>query len=117
LPEEYSSDEYVRFAQDMTASMIGGIGYFQGESIVDRSFKQSHDDDDEEEEEDEDEDDDDDEEGADERPITTKPKGPIMVGPTELFTATPSRSFFPRGFYWDEGFHLAIIADWDNDLA
>jgi len=114
LPAEYSTPEYIRFAQDMTSSMIGGIGYFQGESIVDRSFKQAYDDDEDEDDEDEEEDVDDDDED-----VTTKKavKGPVMVGATELFTGTPSRSFFPRGFYWDEGFHLAVIADWDNDLA
>lgn len=34
-----------------------------------------------------------------------------------LFTFTPTRAFFPRGFYWDEGFHLIGMFDYDLDLC
>ncbi|PRT53520.1 putative mannosyl-oligosaccharide glucosidase [Wickerhamiella sorbophila] len=37
--------------------------------------------------------------------------------PKSLLTFTPTRAFFPRGFYWDEGFHLIGLFDYDPDLC
>ncbi|KAF9452232.1 glycoside hydrolase family 63 protein [Macrolepiota fuliginosa MF-IS2] len=88
------------FSKSVTSNLFGGVGYFYGNSIVNRKFSYEWD-------EEEDSATDSDDEGT----------GAKLTEPKALLTATPSRSFFPRGFYWDEGFHLLHIGQWDNDFS
>ena len=87
----------------MLSNLVGGIGYFYGDSVVDRSFAPEY----EEETE-----------GFWEAAAEARSRAqPVPGSRSELFTSVPSRPFFPRGFLWDEGFHLIPIIDWDLDLA
>lgn len=100
----YSAPKYLPFAKAMFSNLIGGIGYFYGDEIVDRSYAPEY------EEENE---------GFWQETAEARARmaGVKLEGPAELFTSIPSRPFFPRGFLWDEGFHLIPVADWDMDLT
>ncbi|KAE8216426.1 hypothetical protein CF327_g467 [Tilletia walkeri] len=93
----------VNFAREITSSLLGGIGYWHGAGVIDRSFTHAYD-----------AEDGGDDSDFEENPATPDPQ---FTEEMSLMSASPSRSLFPRGFYWDEGFHLAHIGVWDNDLS
>ncbi len=103
LQPPYTAEKYKKFGRSMFSNLIGGIGYFYGLAVEDRSYAEAYEEENEGFWED----------AADARARRQERAG----GPYELFSSIPSRPFFPRGFLWDEGFHLLPIADWDMDLT
>ncbi|KUJ11600.1 glycoside hydrolase family 63 protein [Mollisia scopiformis] len=103
LQPPFAIESLQQFSSNLFSNLIGGLGYFYGDSVVDRSYAPEYD-----------------EENEGFHLETAEARGrkqEKLEGPSELFTTVPSRSFFPRGFLWDEGFHLMPIVDWDLDLA
>ena len=99
----YDKPKYDVFSKSLFSNLLGGIGYFYGDAVVDRSYASEYDEENEGFWED----------AAEARELHQEK----FEGPYELFSAIPSRTFFPRGFLWDEGFHLLPIVEWDTDLA
>ncbi|ODV60563.1 mannosyl-oligosaccharide glucosidase, partial [Ascoidea rubescens DSM 1968] len=94
LQAPFNKPKYSNFAKEIISSLMGGLSYFHGSQIVDRVTEI-------------------DEENFSEVELTNGK----LEGPYELLTLVPTRSFFPRGFYWDEGFHLISLIDFDFDLT
>ncbi|KAI5955069.1 CWH41 [Candida jiufengensis] len=93
LQPPFDTPKYQKFAQEIISGLLGGITYMYGDHLVDRFTE------------------------FDEDTFDSYTLQGQYEGPFELFTLVPSRPFFPRGFYWDEGFHLLPLIDYDSDLV
>lgn len=89
----FNSKKYEKFGKEIVSGLLGGLSYFYGDHLVDRQTV------------------------FDEDSFESYELVGEYEGPNELLTLVPSRPFFPRGFYWDEGFHLLPLVQYDSDLA
>ncbi len=79
---------HVRLARAALANLLGSITYFHGEQLVGSPY--------------------------DQQDVDPTVRASVPHG---LLTGVPSRSFFPRGFLWDEGFHQLVASQWDPSLS
>ncbi len=77
-------DHGLQFTKEALSNLMGGIGYYYGPLQIKGS-------------------------GGGKKYDGKINKGfKLNIEPAGLFTGSPSRSRFPRGFLWDEGFHLML---------
>lgn len=115
--DDRDADSYKAVAKTALSSLLGGMGYFAGSPLVgiaavdDSSLASTN------------------SVGGDsgsavfssssssgkcpDHDRSTTNRG-SMIG---LFSASPSRTVFPRGFLWDEGFHQMVISKWNVHLS
>ncbi|KAK7956991.1 uncharacterized protein PG986_006213 [Apiospora aurea] len=99
----FEGEAYTKFSASLLSNLLGGLGYFYGDSKVDNSSAPEY--------------------VEADTDFWTKAEQAMSraeiatTSPTQLLSFTPSRPFFPRGFLWDEGFHLLSVIEWDLDLA
>lgn len=83
------SAQNVAAAQKILSSVLGGLGYFHGSPRLG--------------------------DAPDTVPLESAP--PLPPAPITLYSACPSRTAFPRGFLWDEGFHQLLILRWSPEIS
>ncbi len=92
------SDDEIESVKVALSSLLGGLGYFEGVPSIEFSIKSE---------------------------LDLRNFGELQnnsnlnsnIGRVKLFTGSPSRTAFPRGFLWDEGFHQMVISHWDLDIT
>lgn len=87
----------VRFAAQTLSNLLGGVGYWYGESRVTSPELQA--------------------ESRGGGGGGGGQQATAQYWPAALYSAVPARSQFPRGFLWDEGFHGLLLQEWDAEMA
>lgn len=99
----FEHKKYADFSQALLSNLFGGLGFFHGDSRTDYSRAPEYAETDF---------------GFWVNAAAAMARAPITTtNPISLMSFTPSRPFLPRGFLWDEGFHLLPVIEWDLDLA